>query len=47
MFVMLICCEKLSFKLKRLGWGTLLFLTFECDKWGIGILIKINDFDGV
>ncbi len=27
--------------------GTLLFLTFVCDKWGIGILIKINDFDGV
>ena len=24
--------------------GTLLFLTFEYDKWGIGILIKINEF---
>ena len=46
MFVaMLICCN-FSFKLKRLGW-VLSFLTFEYDKWGIGILIKINDFDGV
>ena len=47
MFVMLICCEKLFLLAETIRLGTLLFLTFEYDKWGIGILIKINDFDGV